>query len=146
MYMSAFFPYLIAFFAVCSYASLPPLAKKSLSEDITGFQLIVLNSIFLALLGLIAIIFTDKDFSAFKNLTADLWFWALLWAGLNFLGFALYLYAIDRMPVVNYQIMFLTMPVIGSTLAYFLLSETISLKQVIGGIIVAIGVYIAIKK
>jgi|GEM_PF-1606927 len=144
--MSAFFPYVIAFFAVCSYASLAPLAKKIIGEGITGFQLIVLNSVFLGVLGLIAILFTDRDFSAFKNMTPDLWLWSLLWACLNFLGFALYLYAIDRMPVVNYQIMFLTMPIIGSTLAYFLLSETINLKQIIGGIIVAVGVYIAIKK
>jgi drug/metabolite transporter (DMT)-like permease len=144
--MASYIAYIIAFLAMTSYASLGAMAKKISAEGISGYQLIFLNSILLGVFGLIAILLTDRDFAVYKNLQASTWGWIILWAGMNFLGFVLYLYAIQRIPVTEYQIMYLASPIIAAILAFVILSEPFQLKHLIGGIIVAVGVYIAIRK
>ena len=143
--MASYIGYIIAFFAMCSYASLAPIAKKLTNEGLTGFYLILINSAFLGIFAIIALLFSNQNFEVFKKIPLSTWSWIALWALINFVGFALYIWAVARIPVVNYQIMYLASPLIGALIAFVLLSEPLQVKHLIGGLFVAIGIFITIK-
>jgi len=142
--MSTYFPYLIAFLAMSGYATLGTLTKKAGQFGLDGAALIFVNSISLALFCLITFLFLPKQ-EVFRTLPLEGWAWAIGAAFVNFVAFALYVWAINNVPVVEYQIMYLASPIIAATLAFLLLSEPIALKHIIGGSIVALGVYIAVR-
>jgi len=144
--MAAYYGYIIGFLAMCCYASLAPIAKKLTNDGLTSFYLIFLNSAFLFVFSTIALLYNNGNFEVLKKISLPTWGYITLWAFINFIGFALYIWAIGKIPVASYQIMYLATPIVGAILAYFLLSETIQTKQIVGGLIVAFGVYIAIRK
>ena len=143
--MSAYYGYIIAFLAMCSYASLPPIAKKIASSGFEGFSLIFVNSIFLLFFSFIAILCSGQNFDVLKKISLSTWGWVALWAFINFVGFAFYIWAINKIPVVNYQIMYLASPLIAALIAFFLLNEGLELKQLLGGLLVAAGIFITIR-
>lgn len=65
---------------------------------------------------------------------------------INFIGFSLMLYVIGKIPVVEYQIIAVIMPIITEFLAFLVLSEALSARYFIGLIFIAIGLIISLKK
>lgn len=144
--MAQYAGYLIGFAAMMCYASLAPFAKRITQDGLTAYSLIFVNSLVLATLSLIAIIIVkDQNLLALKNIDFIGWLRILMWSTINFIGFALYIWAIAKIPVADYQIMYLATPLIGGILAYFLVNEALEFKHLIGGAFVAIGIYITIK-
>lgn len=135
--------YLIALIAISCYATLSVIAKKVLS-DIPPFTFITITMIFLAIFSGISALFFEKN-SIFSALSTH-WLWIIGFSLINFIGFALYLYAITKMPVVEYQIIAVITPVIGGGLAYLILSEALTTRYFIGLVFIAIGLYISLKK
>ncbi|MEM7618813.1 MAG: EamA family transporter, partial [Pseudomonadota bacterium] len=69
-----------------------------------------------------------------------------LFALVNFIAFAVMLFAISKIPIVEYQLIALLTPIFGGVLAYFILSEGLSIKYLIGLVFIGVGLYIALKK
>ncbi|MAZ76919.1 MAG: hypothetical protein CMH31_06435 [Micavibrio sp.] len=136
--------YGIAFIAICGYASLGVLAKRS-SLDVPPFAFIGVTMVFLAGFAITASLLTEKTFSI-SSLTGQSWIWMIGFAVINFIAFSLYLNAIGKMPVVEYQIIAVITPIIGGILGYLILSEALSPRYFIGIAITALGLYIALKK
>lgn len=136
--------YGIAVLAICGYASLGVLAKRS-SFDVPPFAFIGITMVFLASFAILASVITEKHFSI-TALTPQAWAWMIGFALVNFAAFTLYLYAIGKMPVVEYQMIAVITPLIGGVLAYLILSEALSMRYFIGLFITALGLYIALKK
>jgi len=89
--------------------------------------------------------FFEKNFTL-SIINTPTWFTLASFAAINFTGFAVMLFAISKIPVVEYQIIAVITPIIGGILAYFILSEGLSLKYFIGLAFIGIGLYIALKK
>jgi len=136
--------YAIALLAICGYASLGVLAKKS-SFDVPPFAFIGITMIFLAGFAITASLLTEKSFQI-GSLQPQAWIWIIGFALINFIAFALYLYALGKMPVVEYQLIAVITPLIGGILAYFILNEALSARYFIGLLITTLGLYIALNK
>ncbi len=143
--MSTNLGYVVALMAMTCYAVLTPISKKLTQDGLTGYYIILINSIMLGILSLIAIIATGNNFDSIKKMSFSTWMFASALGVINFIGFALYIWAVARIPATEYQIMFLASPLIVAVVSYFLLTEPMQLKHLIGGIVVAIGVYITVK-
>jgi drug/metabolite transporter (DMT)-like permease len=144
--MSQYTGYLIGFGAMMCYASLAPIAKKITQDGLTAYSLIFINSVLLTAFSLAAILIAkDTNLLTLKNIDITSWVRITLWSLVNFIGFALYIWAIAKIPVTDYQIMYLATPLIGGVLAYFLVNEALEFKHLIGGAFVAVGIYITIK-
>lgn len=74
------------------------------------------------------------------------WSLIILFSVINFIGFSLMLYVIGKIPVVEYQIIAVIMPIITEFLAFLVLSEALSARYFIGLIFIAIGLIISLKK
>lgn len=138
--------YIIAFFAMCCYALLVPMAKTLTLSGLASAHLILINSVILTILALIYLSFSSYEFEPIQKMSVTTIGLVVLWSTTNFLGFILYLYAINKIPATEYQIMYLASPIIVAIVSYLFLSESLHFKHLIGGVLVALGVYIAIKK
>ena len=137
--------YVVALIAMIFYAVLTPISKKLTIDGLTGFYIILINSVMLGTLSVAAILLTGNNFDALKKMSLNTWFFASALGIINFIGFALYIWAVARIPATEYQIMYLASPLVVAIVAYFLLSEPLQLKHLIGGVIVALGIYISIR-
>ena len=137
-------PYLIAFLAVSCYASLAIFNKKTMA-DIPSFSYIAITMLILSLIGFCASLIYEKDFSS-TNISPKNWLLMVGLSSVNFGGFALLLNALGKMPVVEYQIIAVTTPIVGGFLALLFLSETLTIRYFIGLIFIGFGLYIALKK
>jgi len=135
--------YFIGIFSVFCYAGLSALSKKVLS-GIPVFAYISITMIILALFSGVASVFYEKDFSLVK-LTMPTWGGMALASMINFIGFAAYLYAIERMPITHYQLMYILSPVIGGIVAYLLLNEPFKPQALVGLALMAAGLFVAIR-
>lgn len=136
-------PYLLAFLAMCCYASLAPLSKK-LTLDIPPFAFIATTMIFLCAYGVIASFFVDKGFS-YSKIEPATWGKLAIFSLVNFVGFFVYLYAIRHIAVAQYQIIYLASPVVGGLIAYLILSEGFKMQYLYSLPFIGIGLYIALK-
>ena len=135
--------YLVGIFSVFCYAGLSALSKKVLS----GIPLFAYISVTMILLGLFsgaASVFYEKDFSLAK-LTVPVWGGMLLASTINFIAIAAYLYAIERMPITHYQLMYILSPVIGGIVAYFLLNEPFKPQALVGLLLMGAGLFVAVR-
>ncbi|PCI01026.1 MAG: hypothetical protein COB76_02235 [Alphaproteobacteria bacterium] len=139
------FGYFLAFIAMTCYAVLTPITKKLTLSGLDGAYVILANSLLLGTISTVYIMATGNDWTPFTKGSKDMFIWACAMGVINFVGFLLYIIAIAKIPTTEYQIMFLASPFIVALFAYFFLNEILELKHLIGGIIVAIGVYITIK-
>jgi len=137
-------PYIIAFLAVSCYASLAIFNKKVM-PDIPSFSYIALTMMILSFLGFCASLLYEKDFS-FTGISTKNWILMVSLGVVNFVGFALLLNALAKMPVVEYQIIAVLTPIVGGFLAFLFLSEALTVRYFIGLIFIAIGLYISLKK
>lgn len=137
-------PYIIAFLAISCYASLAIINKKVIS-DIPSFSYIGITMLLLSFLGFCASFIYEKGFS-FTGISVKNWTLMIGLAVINFVGFALLLNAITKIPVVEYQIIAVMTPVVGGLLAFLFLSEALTMRYLIGLIFIAIGLYISLKK
>jgi len=137
--------YLLACVAIFCYATLPVIAKK-MQADIPSFTFISITMFILMVLSGIAAFFYERESFQISSLTTANWGLLVLIGVINFIGFSMFLFAITKIPVVEYQIMLTSMPIISGILAYFILSEGLSVKYFIGLAVIAIGLFIALKK
>jgi len=133
-----------AVLAISCYASLAPISKKLQLANVPSFAFMGITQSLLAALAFTALIITKKNFSI-NTLDRTAWTSLVTFSTVNFVGFTLYLYAITKMPVSEYQLFGLLTPLIGAIIAFFLLGEPFKLRYFIGGIFVAIGLFIALK-
>jgi len=136
--------YLTGLVAITGYSLLTVLAKK-VQTDIPSFAFITVTMVFLTLFSGIASLFYEKNFS-FASISMATLGQLALFAFINFVAFAVMLFTIAKIPVVEYQLIAMLMPIISGVLAYYILSEGLSAKYFIGLIFIAIGLYIALKK
>ena len=137
-------PYIIAFIAIICYASLGVIAKK-VQIDIPPFTFITITMIGLMGLSAIVAFIYERNFSI-STITPMTWLWLIAFATVNFVGFILYLNAIGKMPIVEYQIIAVITPIIGGILGYLILAEALTMRYFIGIIFMAVGLYISLKK
>ncbi len=135
--------YLLAFLAMVGYASLPVLAKTKLS-DIPPLAFIAVAMASLSLYAGVASLLIEKH--ALTNIRPENIRFLLFFAAINFFAFISFLSALKVIPVFHYQTIVMLSPVIGGIFAYYLMAETVSLRTVLGYVLAAFGVFLAIYK
>jgi len=138
------YTYLLGLGAVLSYALLPILAKK-INLDVPPLTFIAITMALLTGLSAIAAKLFEKEFFITSISTVN-WLWLTAFAMINLIAFSLMLSTLTKMPVIEYQIMGVLIPVIGGLFAYFILAETLTARYFIGLIVMSVGLYIALKK
>jgi drug/metabolite transporter (DMT)-like permease len=141
--MMALIPYIVAFCAVSCYAMLGPLAKK-IGATLPPFTFLTICSLLLILMGALPAYFLEKEkvVAEFQNIK---WGWLAALAVVNFVGYMGWLYAVNRIPIAQYQMFGVMSPVIGGLLAYFLLKENFEPRYLLALAFMAVGLFIAIK-
>lgn len=135
-------PYLIAFLAVSCYALLGPIAKK-VGMDLPPFTFIATSSIILAVPAAFIGYFFERD----KILSSEInihWNWLIAFSLINLVGYVLYLLAIRRLPIAQYDMFGIMMPIIGGLFAVFLLKEPFHARYLASLLFMAVGLYIAV--
>jgi drug/metabolite transporter (DMT)-like permease len=130
-------PYATGCLAIGCYASLPVIAKK-LQLDLPPLAFIGVTMMMLSAISVVASLINENNFSIL-SVGRGAWLGLLLFAIVNFIGFALYLLTIQKMPVSGYQMIGLTTPLIGAGLAFFVLGEQFTMRQLLGFIVVTAG-------
>ena len=140
--MSVVLPYIAAFMAMFCYALLPVLAKK-MHASVPPFSLIAVTMFVLMLCSLVASYVTERSFKISSLGLSD--FLSLVLFGLiNFVGFGAYLFSISKIPVVEYQMIGVLIPLVGGVLAVFLLNEPFLWRYGVGFVFVAVGLYLTL--
>ena len=141
--MHVIVPYLIALSATICYASLSPMAKK-IGITLPPFSLIAVSSfIHFTIAGLIAF-FYEKSIILEVYPKVE-WNWLLVFSLTNLIGYSLYLLALTKMPVAQYQMFGLLAPIIGGMIAVYLLKEPFHMRYILSLVFISIGIFIAIK-
>ncbi len=140
--ITPYIPYIVAFFALSAYALLGPIAKK-VGTDLPLFTFITASSFILMILaGSIAYAFErHKVIPMFQDLQ---WSWLALFSLINLVAYVGYLWAINRIPVAQYEMFCVVMPVVGGLFAVFLLKEPFHARYILSLALMAVGLYIAI--
>ena len=73
------------------------------------------------------------------------YFRVLLFSSINFIAFALYLAAIQRLPISEYQFTELIGPIVGAIAAYFILGEMVKPQHIWGLLIIGTGLFVALR-
>lgn len=136
--------YLIAFTSVVFYAGLCVIAKV-VGKTIPDFVFMAITMAGLCAISCVAAVLSPHKIEM-AAISSQNWALMGLFAAMNFIGFALYLYCYRAgMPIVNYQLFNSVTPVVAGLIAYFALGEPITYKALLGAVIMGIGLYIAIK-
>lgn len=136
--------YALAFMAMILYATLTPMAKKLGLEGVPPFLFIAIANVFLFILGCIGYYFFERTGQVFV-LKQDHVVFLFVFAAINFVAYALFLYALRDVSVASYQLIELLTPVIGAIVAFYLLNESVQPKQIIGFLIMGVGLFIALR-
>lgn len=135
-------PYFVAFLAVACYAMMGPIAKK-VSGDIQPFTFIALASLSLtACAALIAFFYERGDFTA--SLAKINIGWLAVYVICNFVSYAGYLWAITRIPVAQFEMFGIFVPVIGGFFAWWILKEPFHARYFLALALMAAGILIAV--
>jgi len=140
--MTALMPYLIGFAAMSCYAILTPLAKKT-QLDFPPFSFVAIAMGVLALSSAVFAYFFEKDFS-YLSIKASAWGNILLFALVNLAGFVMYLMALKKISVTEYQLMYLVSPLIVAFFGYLLLGEAFKARYLVALLFMGIGLFIAL--
>jgi drug/metabolite transporter (DMT)-like permease len=135
-------PYLAAMLALTCYALMGPVAKK-VGADIQPLTFIALVSLLLTIVAAIAaFVFERGNFSeAVPKLN---WSWVAVYIAANFLSYAGYLWAISRIPVAQFEMFGIFVPVIGGFFAWLILKEPFHARYFLALAVMAAGILIAV--
>lgn len=137
--------YILGFIAVIFYGALPIIVKKGSLGDIPPFSFISAAMFVLFCLSSIAAYFYEKKIPL-TDYTLPQWRILLLFGVMNFIAFALFVLAVQKIPVPHYQFLSIISIFVGIILSYFFLNEPLKPSFFIGGSLVACGLYIALFK
>ena len=136
--------YVLAALAICMYAFLQVLSKKFLVSGIPPHAFMMISTVILVFCAFLSTNYIDKDFT-FKSIKYNDWILLGIFGIMNFLAFSIYLYALKEIPVVEWQLLNITTPILGALLAYFIMNESIHMRHIIGFAFVSVGLFIALK-
>ena len=135
---------LLASVSTLAYGAMFPLLKKA-NEKIPPFTLMALSMFFLFLFSLIGSLIFEKN-ALGKYSTIKAFLPLLIFTGLvNLAAFWTEILAYKYMPLWQQTMFVLLTPVFAGILAFFILGEHISAKLFLGLIIMAVGLFIAIR-
>lgn len=138
----AFIPYVIAFMAVACYAIMGPIAKK-VGPDIQPFTFIALASFLLTLIAGCAAFFYERG-NWEDTITRLNWSWLALYIAANFISYTGYLWAIARIPVAQFEMFGIFVPIVGGLFAWLILKEPFHARYVLALAFMAVGIFIAV--
>lgn len=141
--MNALSTYSMAFFAMGCYAFMPVLLKK-LQLDIPPLRLIAITMAVLCIFAATASFCFEKDSSILK-LTPKMWAGMVFFGLVNFVGFAVFMIVIAKIPVAQYQLIGLATPIVGGAFAYWMLDENFKPQYFYGLAFISIGLFIALR-
>jgi drug/metabolite transporter (DMT)-like permease len=133
----------LALLTVTVYSLMHVIAKSQI--QIKPLMFIAISMGFVSLLAIATALATDGS-AAFSGLSPSLVGWLGVYAVVNLAGFLLYLAVIGKMPIMQYQVIALMGPVIGSLLAFLFLREPLSSNLFLSLPFFGIGVFIALAK
>ncbi len=140
--MSGLHPSSIAIIAIFCYAFLGPLAKK-VGLTIPPFTFVAISTFMLTALAIVVAVIFERD-QIVGAISQVSWGWMIAFTAINLAGYALYLVAMSRMPVAQYEMFGILMPIFGGVIAYFLLKEPIHPRYLLALAFMAVGLYIAV--
>lgn len=135
-------PYFVAFFAVSCYALMGPVAKK-VSGDIQPFTFIALASLLLTVVSAGVAFFYERNGVAASLGKINL-NWLLFYVICNFVSYAGYLWAITRIPVAQFEMFGIFVPIIGGFFAWFILKEPFHARYFLALAFMTVGIAIAV--
>ena len=135
-------PYFVAFVAMSCYAMMGPIAKLT-GTSIGPFCFIAVASLFLTMIAFAAAFIFERDEFA-PSLSRVNWSWLGLYVVINFTSYAGYIWAIGRIPVAQFEMFGIFVPVIGGFFAWWLLKEPFHLRYFLALGVMATGILIAI--
>jgi drug/metabolite transporter (DMT)-like permease len=142
--MNLFMPYFLAFFAMICYAVMPVLLKK-LQLEVPPLATMATTMLFLFLFSTAASLCFERDFSILK-ISPKTWGNLIFFGFVNFIGFAVFMLAIAKIPVVHYQLIGIVAPVLSGIFAYWLLKEDFRPQYLYGLVFIGIGLFIALRE
>ncbi len=140
--MISLIPYFLAFLAVSCYALLAPIAKK-VGLHLPPFTFIAISSGIIALGSGIIGFFLERDkvSAAMHDIN---WGWLFIFSAINMVGYVFYLMAIRKIPIAQYEMFGILMPIIGGLFALILLKEPFHLRYILALAFMAVGIAIAV--
>ena len=139
-YMNYLYFYILAFCSVFFYAVDNILAKKM--TDIPPFLFMTGTMFVLFLCSLIAFFFVE--YSNTKVLASKQVVFLIVFGIINFISFWLYLYAIKKIPISHYLVIFALTPIMTGLFWWIYGTEKLWWNFFFGAIIVGIGIAIAL--
>jgi drug/metabolite transporter (DMT)-like permease len=133
----------LALLTVTVYSLMHVIAKSQI--QVKPLLFIGISMGLVALFAIATALATDGP-AAFTGLSLSLVGWLCVYAIVNLAGFLLYLAVIGKMPIMQYQVIALTGPIIGGLLAFTLLREPLSTNLFLSLPFFGIGIYIALAK
>lgn len=135
-------PYFVGFMAMACYALMGPIAKMT-GTNIGPFSFIALASFVLTVIAAgVAYAFERNEFS--QSMTDLKWNWMALYIVVNFISYAGYIWAIGRIPVAQFEMFGIFVPVIGGFFAWWILKEPFHMRYFLALAFMAVGIVIAI--
>lgn len=140
--MSPLIPYFVSFFAVSCYALMGPVAKK-VGVDIKPFSFICFTSflLFMATAALSYVYERGSVLSSFEKININ---WLIFYFVCNLVSYVGYLWAISRIPVAQFEMFGIFVPIIGGFFAWFVLKEPFHMRYFIALAFMAVGIFIAV--
>lgn len=143
--MQSFWFYGLSIVAISAYAILPVLSKK-MQLSVPPFTFIALTMTVLALLSAVAAFIFERSFQL-SELRISHFSLLFLFGAINFVAFFIYLKALSGMPAGHYQLVAAVVsPLVVAFLAFFILSETVTIRFLITIPFLFAGLYIALAK
>jgi drug/metabolite transporter (DMT)-like permease len=136
--------YLLAFFAMACYAFMPVLLKR-LQIEIPPLMLIAITMAVLCALAAGASFFFEKT-PQILTINPKMWAGMVFFGVVNFIGFAVFMIVIAKIPVAHYQLIGLATPIVGAAFAYWMLGEEFKIQYLVGLVFIAIGLFIALRQ
>ncbi len=139
--MATYIPYLVSFFAIACYSLMGPIAKK-VSTDLQPLSFIAFTSFLLMMAAGICSYFFEKNaIATFEKINP---YWLVVYFICNFVSYIGYLWAITRIPVAQFEMFGIFVPVIGGFFAWLILKEPFHTRYFAALAFMAVGIYIAV--
>lgn len=136
-------PYLVAFLAVACYAMMGPVAKMT-GTEVGPFTFIAIASMFMTVMaGGVAFINEKNQFVS--SMAHIHWGWMAFYIVANFISYTGYLWAIGRIPVAQFEMFGIFVPVIGGFFAWWMLKEPFHPRYFLAIAFMAVGIWIAVS-
>lgn len=135
-------PYFVAFFALACYAIMGPVAKK-VGADMQPFTFMAIASVLLVFISAtVAFVFERGNFS--DSIGKINHSWMIVYVIANFVSYAGYLWAITRIPVAQFEMFGIFVPVLGGFFAWLILKEPFHARYFLALGFMVVGIAIAV--